>query len=1531
MAEPKQLKAIKGGLNITKRLLADTEEAGLTAAQRAEAGRKAAALIKSQPQVKASEALGQQMEKGMKRTTTTQADRTRVGGGNIGGAPFSAISEADPAYAGKVWGVMDSNTAKRLTNLTTPETAWTTMLGSANQLKTNPIVFDKLKRQFIDSMKQGNLSPELESKINHNLALTFGEGAQIRDPKIWRQADTFEKRAALADLMMGQGIPPSKGGVALGGEKSGKGVIFRPTDTLKRETEPSLLHTEHGGDVPTFAAGPRLFRIDKESEYRPDLHPGFPTLLTGKDLEVNMIPTPTEIYLPDWHKQFKKNNPDRKPSYYDLALGVKGEGLPSQDLNDEYIRHLLREGFKDGGEVDQPSLEDRLTKAIANDMAKGGEVNSLESRLTNAIAQHNGMAEGGGAFKKIQFMEKGGKAGKLVSGISKVGKRLMSEEQVASDAIGKAAQSAGMNAPVTATKPLTTMQDFHTSFGDSVRKRAMDMQATMDSLNYKYDKGQRVFTEDSARKNWPPMTVLGRVLEGNRIMREDPTDFLSKKIVDEATGKAKRTPYEAGYKVRLEHAPDNWSEFVIPESAIKGNVDFARGGIAHMDKGGKAGKVVSGLASVRKRLLADAPTESKIIQPPSIIIPSKIGNVKEAARKSGGEYGARRVERAADEVPNLEKLYKEQALKEAFTGDNAKALMTMNPKDFEKFAMPLDARFMDANSTRYTTSGERLPYPEYMSEYLPNVGAFDEMPFLMINKQEQGLPLVPFISGHEGRHRNRVMADKGEKAGLVQLLPRSELREPLPRRSQQEYIEALKEELAMTGNKVKPENYFDNFTQDVVRRKPIDLPDIYAKGGLAMADGGKLIKGLGKIGKRLMADPTTPKTVSAGDIINGMMVRKDIPNTSSIGASLSNYSTHGLQEVPMSAFQTVGKPKYYSAQEEKRTKELARQIQENKELNPLIVVKDAEGHYILEGGHRFDALRELGIESFPALMVHDLESLAKQLLVSPVTKAHGGLAMAGGGSIQDNLKKIQNYSVLDQGAPRKPNELGGVVLAGASWMAGDEKTKLAKQLFGEEVTNTAIGGQKTSDVLKQLNEFKGNGGTFAPNTTVVLDIGANDIAQGVDESVIRDNLNEIVSRLGDEGVHVILSGQPEAHSYDEAIKSTNLHMDDLYSDIAANNPNVTLVDAMSGMLNDKSLMDESGFHLNSDEAKLAYLSQFANAYKGIDTTNQGVIDIPKQIEEITQTGNFTDIPQSVVNIPQSVVNIPQDVVYIPEEIAQITQTDKPAERYTPESQIDFMPAVVESEPSAGYIYAQNNSGIDNYYNVINDYLAQERTQDEIQAAMEQYGVSQADIDAARDYQPSGGRFDESYATEAYANGGSAFKKIQFMDKGGITTSAGSFSPEELGVTANDLRVMDEKTWNTIKRNAPATYEWAKQNVKDEANQLKTAKGMKDFALRVGASYAGAIPDFANLLLMAPDAVFGTELASEKPWFGSQQYLDAMNKAGMLGENEFPIAETVAGILTPAGLIKKGVKKVGNMRTSKETPKKRQGGLTAMAR
>jgi hypothetical protein len=150
----------------------------------------------------------------------------------------------------------------------------------------------------------------------------------------------------------------------------------------------------------------------------------------------------------------------------------------------------------------------------------------------------------------------------------------------AGQTIGKAAQSSGMARPVTATKDLTTLQDFHTSLGDRVRERVGEKQNLIESTPFKYDKGQRVFTEDSARKNRLPYEILDRTLYGNQPMRADHPVLgpgMGAVIKDPDTGKSMRTPFEAGYRVRSE-SPEGWQEYVLPETAIKGNVEMAKGG-----------------------------------------------------------------------------------------------------------------------------------------------------------------------------------------------------------------------------------------------------------------------------------------------------------------------------------------------------------------------------------------------------------------------------------------------------------------------------------------------------------------------------------------------------------------------------------------------------------------------------------------------------------------------------------------------------------------------------------------------------------------------------------------------------------------------------------------------------------------------------------------------------------------------------------------------------------------------------------------
>ena len=241
-----------------------------------------------------------------------------------------------------------------------------------------------------------------------------------------------------------------------------------------------------------------------------------------------------------------------------------------------------------------------------------------------------------------------------------------------------------------------------------------------------------------------------------------------------------------------------------------------------------------------------------------------------------GTYGAKRLERAADEIPNLEKMYSPQALKEAFSGDNARVIATINPKDFERYAMPLPMNlamnkayhsdkavkptmrqaFMDSGLTdqqwqelndyqradlfdKYNAKISKMAvnrpmsYDQYIKHLAKIKGGFAQVPFLQLDKQEQGLPIVPHITGHEGRHRNRALFHKGVEKSLVTLEPRAELREGFPRRERGEYLDALKKEMEMTNNMVRPEDEEEYGKSQIIRhrRSPIQLPDFYAVGG----------------------------------------------------------------------------------------------------------------------------------------------------------------------------------------------------------------------------------------------------------------------------------------------------------------------------------------------------------------------------------------------------------------------------------------------------------------------------------------------------------------------------------------------------------------------------------------------------------------------------------------------------------------------------------------------------------------------------
>ena len=252
------------------------------------------------------------------------------------------------------------------------------------------------------------------------------------------------------------------------------------------------------------------------------------------------------------------------------------------------------------------------------------------------------------------------------------------------------------------------------------------------------------------------------------------------------------------------------------------------------------------------------------IDAPSIMTRSGLSDLADYLKKREGMYGVRRLERAADEIPRLGDLYDQDALRSAFSGDNARALMTMNPADFEKYAAPLSGQELSTRIYRpYENTSEgvgfkrgpEMSYDDYIKNLIGvqrNLG-FEDVPFLQIDKKQQGSLNLPFIAGHEGRHRSRALNQAGEQASLVQLRPRAELREPFPRRESEEFIDAIRKEMALTDNKVKPEQYWDNFAQQEIKRKMVQLPDLYADGGQVdhMQSGG--IKGMVGAGAKVLS------------------------------------------------------------------------------------------------------------------------------------------------------------------------------------------------------------------------------------------------------------------------------------------------------------------------------------------------------------------------------------------------------------------------------------------------------------------------------------------------------------------------------------------------------------------------------------------------------------------------------------------------------------------------------------------------------
>lgn len=314
-------KAVKGGLEAAKKLFTP----------------------KPTKIVRASEALGSHEGKYL---NLTQSDRMRSTGGDLGGPGFSKFQLERPEYAEAqaAWGVGNKPTASGIINVNKryPEgkAIWSPMIGSEGQHRSNQHVYDALTDEFSRQASMGKLPPELREAMNKRLSGTSKYNAlglqdiDVANPEsIKNLGNTFDRRAAISEVIGGEGV---------GGRK---GQIFDYSGVMQEMTDPMTIGS------PTHAMGTRLFTLNNEMDYRPDLHSAFPYILKGEDMGVAFNPVPKELAFPSWINMAKEFT-GREPGYMEMTRGIKGRGKPHQFIDEKYLRALEESGNKEGGHIE---------------------------------------------------------------------------------------------------------------------------------------------------------------------------------------------------------------------------------------------------------------------------------------------------------------------------------------------------------------------------------------------------------------------------------------------------------------------------------------------------------------------------------------------------------------------------------------------------------------------------------------------------------------------------------------------------------------------------------------------------------------------------------------------------------------------------------------------------------------------------------------------------------------------------------------------------------------------------------------------------------------------------------------------------------------------------------------------------------------------------------------------------------------------------------------------------------------------------
>ena len=491
---------------------------------------------------------------------------------------------------------------------------------------------------------------------------------------------------------------------------------------------------------------------------------------------------------------------------------------------------------------------------------------------------------------------------------------------------------------------------------------------------------------------------------------------------------------------------------VLGKDPLKGGVEGALTSFipSPFAKGGSVEKFSKG-GAVKKA--ADALKE--LVQAPSVARSSKLSELEKKVLEKEGKYGALRVQRAADEIKDLEKQYTEKALLEAFTGDNAKLLMTANPAEFQRFAAKL--------KEPYRTAVEN--YWGLMSSEERGASA---LPYLELNKTKGKLP---FVSGHEGRHRNIAMAELGQPTTLWRMLPRAGLREDFPRGSREEYLEAMIKEIGKEPLVIPEDRFLDKEKRILDWTKARKLPELYAQGGpvhraAGSPEYGEIAIGEGGITKDTMRGLKSKKGVDTFMTDSARMLR----NVMGEGVSNLESAVRGsVAAIPGSVgdiesiFRESDKTRKFATTEEVlrdfMPKRLTKGTKEGKGFEevgtylPLPIPAGTVSKGVQTVGRAGERLAERNV---PRIMERGgkgakmLEAFS-QNTTSNIRKPKGGNWLAG--SFEDMLDRLRTPSIAGQRAEdRIP--LHQTLLSNPN--LSDESRAAAQEYLNRDLANVAI-------------------------------------------------------------------------------------------------------------------------------------------------------------------------------------------------------------------------------------------------------------------------------------------------------------------------------------------------------------------------------------------------------------------------------------------------------------------------------------------